>query len=1186
MTAYVTMKRRQSVSAFVLTLLIFCSIGASAQPLLDFKRITLNWPTVELYFQASCNGKPIDTLKPADLRITENGNPVSPFTLWCPDTSATCPLSVSFVFDGSGSMASGSPTGNSLVKAFGYAFVSDMDGIVDQASVLWFNTMVSMLTEMTETKPVLNDAIDMIPANGGTAWKDGVYAGLQELVANGTNQCRAVVLITDGEDNSSTRSMTEVLSLANRYRIRVFTIAIGSFGDSTSLKDLAQQTGGTYYKVFKLADILSAQKSIVSIMRSQWLECVITYHADCMDGSTRTVDLSLLNVCGGDDVKSKIYRAPKDTTTYTPVHIGIPQVETAVNGTVDVPILLDEALSGAQFSTASFALLFDTSVLRLVALTAPPGSIYAGVNIVPTKIPGGTAVYLAAKSPLFTSIKQTPLLYATFHAVTSKGLDTLIEPVALVNWQFTSGCWSPRLSDGSVRIRLRGPSIVCQGVLAPASLKWNQQQLRYDPDSFAVRISVTNVGTLPANNAMFRVLFAPDFELLNPTQDTKAGTLANLNPGDSSSASWIIRAVRRTSFDSVQLCFNVSFDNHPPVFCCAKIWIPYAGTPAPRCSTSVEKIVFNAQSGAYDPMPFLVTTTVTNDGFVDLDSVKGTITLPPELKLAGIDAPDHFIKPLSSGHLTFGQSGSVTWLLWHDRTKTEQRYFVPITVKSWNGIQTACNVDVTIPPFPMPVLEPQCVLPDSLTFDNATGRLLPDTFDITLTCINTGLNPAQNVWAQLRLPPENVLADPADPLKKSYLPAVMNPYATGDPIAVVTWKARCIKPLIDARRLAIGFLLSGKDAVSLRPLDTLMHECSIAAPGVAASYKCVSLVQPPNPDSLIRTPDGLNLTPNPFTWTAGITNSGVFTSAIVKAEISFPSGDLAVDFSTPAVVLPAKLLRAGEKYECSWLVHAEPKTRLRSESIFVTFTDDRGASYICANLLTLQGVDALLSCLLNSDAHFLQFNPVSGKYEPKSWTLTDSLTNDGTLTLTNVQPTLTWTKPGGMDYVELDPTVPGNLNFRSLASLTPGQRASFVWALRLLKNNITPDTQSVVFSVAYTSHEFATLPSACAEYIDIGPTVATAVEGASPPSQFRLHQNHPNPFSANTSISYDLPSASFVIVTVHDLLGREIRRLVSMHQNAGHYVLPFDAGGLQTGMYLCRLSAGRFTETRRMTVVK
>lgn len=97
----------------------------------------------------------------------------------------------------------------------------------------------------------------------------------------------------------------------------------------------------------------------------------------------------------------------------------------------------------------------------------------------------------------------------------------------------------------------------------------------------------------------------------------------------------------------------------------------------------------------------------------------------------------------------------------------------------------------------------------------------------------------------------------------------------------------------------------------------------------------------------------------------------------------------------------------------------------------------------------------------------------------------------------------------------------------------------------------------------------------------------TAVHGPeSLPKVFALYQNYPNPFNPTTTISYDIPERSRVTLVVYDILGRRIQTLVDGEKQAGHHEVIFDASRLPSGIYLYRLQAGNFSETRKLTLVK
>jgi hypothetical protein len=103
---------------------------------------------------------------------------------------------------------------------------------------------------------------------------------------------------------------------------------------------------------------------------------------------------------------------------------------------------------------------------------------------------------------------------------------------------------------------------------------------------------------------------------------------------------------------------------------------------------------------------------------------------------------------------------------------------------------------------------------------------------------------------------------------------------------------------------------------------------------------------------------------------------------------------------------------------------------------------------------------------------------------------------------------------------------------------------------------------------------------------DGAPTSVAANEGSTLPVQFTLEQNFPNPFNPATEIKYSLPTDSHVVLSVFNMLGQEVARLVDRRQVAGNYTATFRAGPMSSGMYIYRLEAGNFIANRKMLLLK
>jgi len=88
------------------------------------------------------------------------------------------------------------------------------------------------------------------------------------------------------------------------------------------------------------------------------------------------------------------------------------------------------------------------------------------------------------------------------------------------------------------------------------------------------------------------------------------------------------------------------------------------------------------------------------------------------------------------------------------------------------------------------------------------------------------------------------------------------------------------------------------------------------------------------------------------------------------------------------------------------------------------------------------------------------------------------------------------------------------------------------------------------------------------------------------PEKFYLSQNYPNPFNPSTNIRYQITNNSYVKIEVYDVAGKEIIELVNEKQSPGTYEVKFEAGDLPSGVYFYKLTAGDYSETKKMILLK
>ena len=85
---------------------------------------------------------------------------------------------------------------------------------------------------------------------------------------------------------------------------------------------------------------------------------------------------------------------------------------------------------------------------------------------------------------------------------------------------------------------------------------------------------------------------------------------------------------------------------------------------------------------------------------------------------------------------------------------------------------------------------------------------------------------------------------------------------------------------------------------------------------------------------------------------------------------------------------------------------------------------------------------------------------------------------------------------------------------------------------------------------------------------------------------YSLSQNYPNPFNPATLISFSIPNDEFVSLRIYDVLGREVAQIINERRSAGTYQVEFNGTALNSGVYYYTLTAGSYTETKKMMMVK
>ncbi len=148
------------------------------------------------------------------------------------------------------------------------------------------------------------------------------------------------------------------------------------------------------------------------------------------------------------------------------------------------------------------------------------------------------------------------------------------------------------------------------------------------------------------------------------------------------------------------------------------------------------------------------------------------------------------------------------------------------------------------------------------------------------------------------------------------------------------------------------------------------------------------------------------------------------------------------------------------------------------------------------------------------------------------------------------------------------------------------------WKLKKIFLNQLPGTGTIKFkSIVVIQSGVGSLSGKLFFDDCLGNLFTGVIERNNLPVEFRLEQNYPNPFNPSTTINYSIPAVKggkvvFTTLKIFDLLGHEIATLVNEDKTPGHYEVNFNATGLASGMYIYRIHAGHFIDSKKLILLK
>ena len=248
-----------------------------------------------LFIAMDKHGKFVRDLNEKDFNILDDHKPPQSIINFSQQTDL--PLRIGLLIDTSGSVKGRFQFEQEAAAGF---LQHTIRARYDDAFVMGFNSRSHVVQDFTDNVALLQTGIQHLEDGGGTALYDAIYSACKERLLNNDSDRplrRALVVVSDGEDNQSEHSRTQAIEMAERAQVIIYTISTDDSGlilrGDKVLQQLADSTGGRAFFPFKMKDIKSSFSAIEDELRSQY---VVSYHpADFeADGRFRPIQITAL----------------------------------------------------------------------------------------------------------------------------------------------------------------------------------------------------------------------------------------------------------------------------------------------------------------------------------------------------------------------------------------------------------------------------------------------------------------------------------------------------------------------------------------------------------------------------------------------------------------------------------------------------------------------------------------------------------------------------------------------------------------------------------------------------------------------------------------------------------------------------------------------------------------------------
>jgi VWFA-related protein len=248
-----------------------------------------------LFIATDKHGKFVRNLNQADFSFLDDHKPVQSIVNFRHETDL--PIQMGLLVDVSGSVHSRFQFEQDAATAFLQHIVRPG---FDQAFVVGFNGHQQVTQDFTDNVSLLSTGVHSLRDGGGTALYDAIYNMCREKLAKEHSDRpvrKAVIVLSDGEDNQSEHSRAQAVEMAQRAEVIIYAISTDDSGlvlrGDKILQQLADATGGRAFFPYKMKDITRSFAAIEDELRSQY---VVSYHpADFdADGRYRSIEITAL----------------------------------------------------------------------------------------------------------------------------------------------------------------------------------------------------------------------------------------------------------------------------------------------------------------------------------------------------------------------------------------------------------------------------------------------------------------------------------------------------------------------------------------------------------------------------------------------------------------------------------------------------------------------------------------------------------------------------------------------------------------------------------------------------------------------------------------------------------------------------------------------------------------------------